>query len=221
MGEIMNPDEIQQIDEETRTRYDKRLAQYGPSAKAIGWDSETSQWIRFSLVLEGADFNGKTVMDIGCGLADFYRFLKSRGIGISQYIGLDVNPSLLGIAQEQFPEARFEQKNILLDPLPNEVCDIAVMNGVLNFRFKTIDNYEYAKEMIAKAFAACKEMLAVDMLSCYLTSDYPPEDSVFYYSPEEMFRFAQTLTNFVSLRHDYTSIPQSEFMLFLRKEPCK
>lgn len=216
----MNLDEIRRIDEETRARYNKRLEQHGPSAKALGWDSEASQWARFSVVLCEADLNGKTVMDIGCGLADFYRFLKSRGIKVRQYIGVDVNPELLTVAQERFPEARFEKRNILLEPFSLQVCDIAVMNGVLNFRFKTVDNYKYAQEMINKGFAACRELLAADMLSSYLTPDYPREEAVFYYSPEEMFRFAQTLTTHVTLKHDYPPIPQEEFMLFLRRKPC-
>ena len=161
----MNRDEIRRIDEETRGRYNKRLEEHGPSARAVGWDSEASQWTRFSVAIQGADLNGKTVMDIGCGLADFYRFLKSRGITVGQYIGVDINPKLLAIAQEKFPEAHFEKRNILLEPFSHQVCDIAVMNGVLNFRFKVVDNYEYAREMIKRAFAACRELLIVDMLS--------------------------------------------------------
>jgi ubiquinone/menaquinone biosynthesis C-methylase UbiE len=220
MGYAVNLDEIRRIDGETCDRYNRRLEEHGPSARAVGWDSEASQWTRFSVAIRGADFNGKTVMDIGCGLADFYRFLKSRGITVGQYIGADVNPRLLAIAQEKFPEAHFEKRNILLAPFSHQVCDVAVMNGVLNFRFQAVDNYEYAKEMIERAFAACRELLIVDMLSSYLTPDYPPEDFVFYYSPEEMFRFAQTLTSYVSLSHDYPPIPQNEFTLFLRRNPC-
>ena len=41
------------------------------------------------------------------------------------------------------------------------------------------------------------------------------EDRLFYYSPEEIFRFSKTLTKRVLLRHDY---PLFEFTVYLYKD---
>ncbi|MBU1019253.1 MAG: class I SAM-dependent methyltransferase [Patescibacteria group bacterium] len=215
----MKYDDLVQLGEETNDRYTQRLNKFGYDATSLGWDNKKNQMIRFDAALSLVNVDGKSVLDIGCGFGDLLDSIYESGKKPKGYTGVDINDDLLKVAKEKHPEAEFEVKNILLDPEYRK-HDFVFMNGVLNFNLKNkgIDNYEYAKDFIEKTFALAEEGLVVDMLSSYLTPDYPPEEEyVFYYSPEEMFKFAQSLTPNVVLKHDYEPIPQREFMLLLRK----
>ena len=61
-------------------------------------------------------------------------------------------------------------------------------------------------------FALADKAIAVNMMTNYV--DYR-DKYLFYYSPEEMFRFAKSLSRNVVLRHDY---PLYEFSLFIYKK---
>jgi SAM-dependent methyltransferase len=200
-------------------RYAARFHRFGPDPRSLGWDSRGHQWIRFRAVTELVDLRARRVLDIGCGFADLYGFLREAGVEPASYLGVDINPVLLEVAASRFPQGRYERRNILLEPYQEPVADVGVMLGLLNFRLQEMDNYDYAGEMIRAAFAATRDGLVVDFLSARRTPGYPEEAAVFYFEPERMLEIGFSITPAVVLKHDYPPIPQREFMLWLRKEP--
>lgn len=214
---MLGKEYLNNLEHETIERYRRLLDQFGRSPRALGWGNSHHQSVRFEAATSLVNFHGERLLDIGCGFADFYLFLKNRNCQPLSYRGLDINEHLLAIARRENPEAQFECRNILTDPMEEASADVTVMFGLLNFRLKEISNYDYAKEMIQKAWLSCRKALVVDMLSAYREPSYPVEDFVFYYEPEIMFQFAQTLTPHVTLKHDYPSIPTREFMMVLKK----
>ena len=44
-----------------------------------------------------------SVLDIGCGFADFYHFLRSRGFN-GQYLGVDIVPEFVSLAKESIKD---------------------------------------------------------------------------------------------------------------------
>ena len=93
------------------------------------------------------------------------------------------------------------------------------MFGVLNFNLKEkMDNLEYSKKFITKAFDLVNDVLIVDFISTNVISEYPKEDFIYYHSPLQMLEFAFSLSNNVVLKHNYAAIPQKEFMLFIYKD---
>lgn len=207
----------QRIEAMTRKRYSTRLREEGVGPRALGWDSSTTQRARFQATMELICLDGLEVADIGCGFSDFYAFVLEQGVRPLAYLGIDVNEDLLAVASERFPAARYERRNILTLPYDDDVVDVAVMNGVLNFRLHEIDNYIYSERMITSAFAMVRKALVVDFLSEHRTPDYPYEEFVFYHSPERVMGMAAALTNDFVIKHDYAPIPQKEFMLLLKK----
>jgi SAM-dependent methyltransferase len=201
-------------------RYSTRLRQFGTDPRTLGWDTRANQWARFAAATSVATFAGRDVLDIGCGLGDFRIFLEEQGTPPARYAGVDINDDLLDVARSRFPDARFERRNIVLEPYQGPVCDVAVMFGLVNFRLTDIDNYEYAARAIDATFAACREALVVDMLSARRTPDYPEESFVFYFEPARMLDLALARTPYVKLHHAYQAIPQREFMLVLRRGPA-
>lgn len=219
---MINKELVKKIDTETIARYNARFKTFGPAVKTLGWDNAKNQRKRFESAIALLNLTGKSVVDIGCGFADFFKFIRDKKIKIASYRGVDINDSLLEIAGKRYPRAKFKKTNILTDAQRGKVADIGFALGLLNFNLHgKPNNYDYALEFIRKAFALCRETLVVDMLSDHLNSDYPKEGFVFYYSPERMFAEATKIAPYAILKHDYSSLPQSEFTLILKRKPCR
>ncbi len=203
-------------------RYSSRYHELGYDVKTLGWGSDEQQTYRFAQTLEGnVVLNNKIILDIGCGFGDYFRFLQNEQISPTKYLGFDLNEDLIGEARLQYedhPNCKFNTFNVLEHTYEEPVADIAVMLGVLNLNFQDqIDNYEYSKIAVSNAFSSVNECLIVDFLSSQLDPTYKKEEFVFYHDPGEMLNWALTITANVELKHNYASIPQKEFMLFMYK----
>ncbi len=214
---MFDSNKIREIESSTVQRYNDRLSKLGFVPQALGWGSREHQIIRFDSICRFVNFSGKTVLDIGCGFSDFYKFLLDVGENVAEYTGIDINENFINECKQKYKDNHYEVRNIMLKPYEGYAADIGVIIGVLNFKFKDADNFEFSKEFIKKSFNACKEALVVNLLSSYLVPNYPKEDMVYYHSPEELFEFAQELTDNVSIIHDFPPIPQKEFNLILRR----
>lgn len=208
--------ELLSIMKSTVSRYSNRYKKLGRHVYTLGWGSEEQQHYRFAQALRATTFHKKKVLDIGCGFGDFLSSCLDAGYNLKHYTGWDVNPDLIAEAKQQHPEANFVVRNLIDQGKIEPVAEVAVMLGVLNLNFKdAYDNMAFSKVMIEKAFSVVSETLVVDFLSLYRTSNYPEEDFVFYHNPADMLAFALELTPNVKLLHDYSPIPQKEFMLVL------
>ncbi len=214
---VSNRDEIERIDNETVDRYNKRFEKYGVEAKTLGWGCKDDQIIRFTTAITYTDFSGKSVLDIGCGFADFYHFLINKGIKIKKYKGIDINGKLIQVAKKRFPQNEYEVRNILLENYGKIQGEIVTLFGLLNFKLNEINNLNYTRIMIDAAWKIAKETLIVDFLSTHLTKSYPKEDFVYYHNPKDVLDFCFRLCDNIVLVHDYPSIPQKEFMAILKK----
>jgi SAM-dependent methyltransferase len=207
---------LKHITNATVQRYSDRYKKMGKHIHTLGWGSVEQQYYRFNQVHKAISLNNKTVLDIGCGFADFLSSCQKLNLPIQHYTGWDVNSDFIAEAQLQYPESNFEVLSLAECTQPKVIAEVAVMLGVLNLHFKEMyDNLEYSKLMIKKAFLSVSETLVVDFLSNRLTPDYPKEDFVFYHDPAVMLDFALELTPNVKLIHDYSPIPQKEFILVL------
>lgn len=209
-----------QVDDRLNKRYSDRLEKFGSDPRTLGWDTRAHQIKRFSAANRFIPKSATSIVDIGCGLADFYEYLDHKNRKID-YTGVDINPDLLHECKHRYPNNHFYCTNILNDDTAHLSAEWGVMFGVLNFRFDEFNNMEYAKQMIENAFSIVSDGLIVDMLSVNLSPGYPEEDFVYYYKPGDMLNMALEMTNNVMLVHDYEAIPQKEFFLVMRKESCK
>jgi len=209
------------ISEQAVERYNHRYQKHGFNVLSLGWGSVEQQEYRFSQTLSQYDPSTKALLDIGCGFADYYDYLKRQNCKPERYIGWDINHHFIAKAQERYIEDSrvILQENDLVDlECQAPLADVGIMLGLLNYNLKDpIKNYNYSMQMIAKAFGLVKEMLIVDFLSVHKIQEYPEEDFVFYHDPALILEEALKLTPLVQLKHDYLPIPQREFMLVLKK----
>lgn len=176
--------------------YERKVDQYGDSFDAVGWGSRESQQRRFQVLAEIANLRGAAILDIGCGLGDFYGYLREQGIDV-QYVGYDLSPKMVGVAQAKFPGVSFEAKDILAEKVEG-AFDYVFASGTFNLRIE--DSEKVLKAMISRMYGIARRGVGFNAMSAY--ADYFNE-AEYYASPEALFTFCKSLTNRVVLRHDY------------------
>jgi len=187
-------------------RYNERLKKYGYDPRTLGW-FKNRQPIRFKVLSEIGELNNCSILDVGCGFGDLYGFLLEKGLNV-KYTGYDINPNLIKIAREVYPEARFEVKDIEEEEV-NERFDWVFSSGVFNF--KTSCNEVFIQTMLRRMFQICRKGVAADFMSTYV--DFKKEE-IYYARPEDIFSFCKTLSKRVALRHDYMPF---EFCVYIYK----
>jgi len=210
MGRHLNNNDKDKIVE----LYETRFEEYGYNHKTVGWGSDVDQILRFEVLCRGLELQGKSVLDVGCGLGDLVPFLEDKIGKEFTYTGIDIAPKLVQSANDKFGKENIRFICTEMSKLPkNEVYDVVFLSGALNYRVE--DNVEYAKTVIEELYHRSREAVAVNFLSSYV--DYETEKN-FHYSPEDMFSFSKGLTRWVKLYHDY---PLWEFTVQLHHFPQK
>jgi SAM-dependent methyltransferase len=179
-------------------RYTRRFEEFGVDLRSLNPGSEEHYRRQHAVHAAAGPMNGKTVLDIGCGLGHYYAYLRGRGLDVD-YIGYDLVPNFIESNRERFPEARFEVRDVSRDGIGHE-ADYVVMCQVFNNRYTDGSNADVVKSAVTAAFRAARVCVSVDMLSKYVNFEEPHLN---YFSPEEMFAHGKSLSPFVQLRHDY------------------
>jgi len=189
-------------------RYKERLRQYGPGIKALASGTEERREIRFDVLTEIGICEGASVLDVGCGFADYYSYLIEKGINI-HYTGIDIVPELIESASAAYPDLDLQVRDLQENPFSESSFDYVICSQVFNFHLGERKNNELVKDMLGIMFRSARLGVSVDLLSSYV--DFK-QDYLHYYKPEEIFSFAKQLTRRVTLRHDY---PMFEFCVYL------
>jgi len=130
-----------------------------------------------------ADLQGKTVLDAGCGIGRYCKFIADHG---GRAIGVDVSPDGLAAAHENAPEAHFIQAD-LTQPgfLPDASVDMALSIGVLHHTANPAESFANVARTVKPGgrlavwvytdpVADPKNRLLVDFLH-EVTSSVPPQ----------------------------------------------
>lgn len=95
-------DFLSAVAENSKARYGGRMKKFGVAPQTLGWGCREDQLARFQVMTQQEDFSGKTILDIGCGFADFYGFLKSLSIPCA-YIGVDIMEEFISHNRSSYP----------------------------------------------------------------------------------------------------------------------
>lgn len=188
------------------SHFDALVSKYGYHHCGQDYGSIESQQIRFSVLAQGTDYAGKSVLDVGCGFADYADYLKSRFEGV-EYSGLDISREMIRLAKERHPELSIRRLNILEED-PGQF-DVVIANGI--FYLLGPDAKTVMEKMIARMFELAKETVAFSTLSVRAPVREPGE---FYADPAVTFNFCQTICDRVVLRHDYL---RHDFIIYMYK----
>jgi trans-aconitate methyltransferase len=185
--------------------YGKYLQRHGIySSQALSWTSREAQQIRFRILAGIGSLEGKSILDAGCGLGDFYGFLKFNFANFD-YLGIDLLPKMIKGARAKYPEAHFEIGDIL--EYRGRTFDYIISSGI--FSFKIANHKTVYFEMLKKLFSFSRQGLAFNMLD---RNGHLDDELYAAYDKEEIFSFCLTLTEKLRLIDDYS--PQ-DFTFYL------
>jgi SAM-dependent methyltransferase len=189
--------------DEVAAYYGSKLAEYGPTAKGVDWNSEDSHALRHQqflrLIGEARD---ASVLDLGCGFGDFRRFLQAQGHR-GPFIGYDVAPGMIAAAARlhgEGPHCRWR-----VGAVPEESVDFAVASGIFNVkRGIPLDRWQsHVRGTIDVLARAARRGFAFNMLS--LSSDPERRRPDLYYA-DAAAMLAYCVSRFgrsVALMQDY------------------
>ena len=192
--QVLHPDDVAQV----VRRYRQRIAEHGPTFASLNSGNEQKQALRHEVLASALRGEKPSILEVGCGLADFYHYLLEHQRNCS-YVGYDIVPEYMAECRRTYPQAHFVLRNIFAEGIDG-TYDSIVMSQVLNNRYEKSDNKQVMRRALELAFEHTRVSVAVDMLSTYVDFRNP---DLFYYSPEEIFSIAKGIAPRVIIRHDY------------------
>jgi hypothetical protein len=189
-----------------RTAYRAEFVKHGDTPRGTHQSDRTSHDMRFEALMRNvAPYlgPGATLHDVGSGLCDLYRFLKSSGLDRRIiYSGTEIVQEMVDHAARKYPELMLRNRNFL-DAGPDERYDFVVLSGAFNLpagvdgdAWKTM-----CLALIEKMYLQADRGIAFNFLSSYRTYSDP---LLYYFDPREMFDFATAhLSRFVVLDASY------------------
>ena len=195
--------------------YKRRYARFGYSPITLGWNTG-KQDIRFDLLRNGKNLEGKSILDVGCGFGDLNRYLQLQYHSYS-YMGIDLVPDLIMKAEELFPSSEsyricFLTGDFLGYTFDTEF-DYIFISGVFGKRLKNDDNYEYVDAIIKKATELAHLGVGIDFSTTVgqkLRKSYG-----FLYNPADVVQIISRYANNFTLNHAYFP---TEFSVLINKD---
>ncbi|BCG62732.1 MAG: hypothetical protein methR_P0382 [Methyloprofundus sp.] len=186
----------QDIIDNSNKQYDQRGKQYPGTSKAVFWDDQQTQYLRFHEIVKHMDLGEhSTVLDVGCGNAELYKYLNFNGFK-GEYKGYDINEELLNQARKMYPDIVVAKLDILAEPI-NERFDYVVLSGLFNLNYG--QNIEWVEQMLTVMYGLANKKMIFNAISSYVNYQ---QDEMFYINPSTLLDFVlRNLSTQVVLEH--------------------
>lgn len=185
--------------ENIKKQYQEKFKKYGVDPKSLFWVTRGAAHQRFRQIWAEIDFNGKSVLDIGCGFGELGKFLTKRFRDVS-YTGIDIVPEFIREGKKLYPYLNLMVADYLSGSLGGKF-DVVVASGVLNSNIG--DNMGYRKRAIKKMFEYADKILVFNMLGGHPRPENDKDSNVWYADSIEILKYCMSLTHRVILRHHY------------------
>ncbi|NOL48024.1 MAG: class I SAM-dependent methyltransferase [Synechococcus sp. MIT S9220] len=195
---------VQSIQKYYRSLY----AQYGDNPRSCDYGLPESQITKFKAISEVVDLNNKSLLDVGCGLGNYYEFINCRFEGVS-YNGIDICDFFIEKAKINNPGVNFFASDIFSDQYQPNSYDVVTANGIFYLLKKS--PVDFMNSLISRMFYIASTAVAFNSLSTWCIDK---DDNEFYADPFFTLDFCRTLTPWVTLRSDYHS---RDFTIYMFK----
>lgn len=197
-------------DFETIRSYWEHRAATASSHKERIDHSARSQRMRYASFLEIHSLEDKSILDVGCGLADLRAELDRRKV-TCEYVGFDIAQEMIRRCKLRFPGVRFESGNIMEWQSGRSFDYVASFGIHSNVRVGA--PYEMLQSMTRRQFELCSVAAHISLLTDRFTGFDPEVQS---WNAEKVLSLCLEITPFVILRHDY--LPH-DFSVTLYRQP--
>jgi len=112
--------------------YQKSVEEFGVSAQGVHWNNKYTQYKRFEIItkLIKKEITTSTIVDVGCGFAEYYNYLLTNKKKPMKYVGIDCESYMIKVSKRRFPYNDFKQLDILQDDLVQ--ADYYIASGTFN-----------------------------------------------------------------------------------------
>ncbi|HWB53788.1 MAG TPA: class I SAM-dependent methyltransferase [Tepidisphaeraceae bacterium] len=170
---------------------------HGGGFPALLWASPASQAARFAALANLYDFTGKSIVDIGCGRADFLDYLLANDMEPNHYVGIEAVEAIAQSAErKQHRSCTILHADFVREPRRMFVgADAAVCCGSLN----TLSSEEFY-QTLRRAFDAAAETLVFNFLC---SPKLAAAKFLTWHRQEDVRRFLQSLSSRTNESSDY------------------
>ena len=150
----------------------------------VAWVTPGSQEKNFNLVSKCIN-SDDSLLDYGCGVGDFIKYLNNKNINIKDYLGVDINDNFIKHAKETYPENEFKHIDNInqINGKWDNICAIGVFTWFIT--------KEEFIETIYKLYDMCNKQVILTVLgddgdinTPYGYSDYDEEEEDIYWNEE-------------------------------------
>lgn len=194
--------------EQIKKLYQEKYKKYGLDPRSLCWHQKGAAHQRFRQMWAEIDFNGKSVLDVGCGFGEMGKFLSKRYKNV-KYTGVDIVPEFIKEAKTLLPEGKFEVGDYFKNPLKVKY-DVVLASGTLNSNVD--DNMGYRRNAIRVMFEHTKKVLAFNMLGGHPPPKNDPKSNVWFADSLEILDYCMSITRRVVLRANYHP---TDFTIFM------
>jgi len=177
--------------------YTAAAKRYGAGFSSLLWASPRTQRARFDALARLGDFQGRCVLDVGCGRADLVDYLCQNKLTPHRYIGIEAVTQLADAARAKPHDfAKILEADFIIDPSAMNVdAQLVVFSGSLN----TLDDRTFYTSLRC-GFAAARSAVIFNFLSSPLLAG---QSYLHWRHPADVLAFARTLSSDVQALEDY------------------
>jgi len=171
------------------------------SSEIVGYDTREHQWNTYRTVMAYMA-EGDSVLDFGCARGDFKSVYESETGNELDYIGLELNQSMIDAAAELYPNYDIQKTDWF--NIPNTLmADWCINIHSLNLRYDadlTKDNNEYKLATIEQMYNHANKGVIVMVASDIISKD----DGLIVTNPGDLLNWAQKTFGNVALDHTFS-----------------
>ncbi|HEY7118866.1 MAG TPA: hypothetical protein VH475_19915 [Tepidisphaeraceae bacterium] len=177
--------------------YREAARRHGAGFESLLWASPQTQAARFEAFERLVEFEGRSVLDVGCGRADFLDFLVGREIRVASYVGIEGVAELAAAARAKgHRNAQIIEADFVAEPGRMFVgAQLVAISGALN----TLDSAGFYATL-RRAFEAASEALVFNFLS---SERLAGTSYLRWHRREEVIGFIGTLSGRFVVVEDY------------------
>jgi len=192
----MNLDNIEKL-------YTNNISKYGIDSRAVGWNSQESQNMRFKKLLEVVEDKSvsSSINELGCGYGELFKYLENNEFEFEQFNGYDISQPMLDSCKKYLnsPQKVYLYHHSSL----KTKADYSLTSGIFNTPFQNDREIweKYIENTLKNMYEYSNKGISFNFLTTYV--DFK-SDNLFYKNPSDILDFC--LKNFgkkVVIYHDY------------------
>lgn len=191
--------------------YSEASKKYGHSSMAVLHGDTQKQYIRFNEIIKFISLDENiSILDVGCGNAEFYKFLNFNGFK-GKYTGFDINSDLLNQAKTKYKNIDVQKIDILSDTIVKKY-DYVIASGLLNYNSGQDMRWIYS--MMTKLYSFANQAVIINSISTYVSFK---QKEMFYLDPILLLDYViNNFTPIVTIQHG--AIPHNFTIAFSKQK---